>query len=283
MATIKDYYNIIIQHKDGKSELDVYKPYNDNGAALMQDLDSGSKVANWRLMCWIAATLSWLLGEALVRHTNEVETQIANASHTSLRYYHTRSLGFQFGHALEYNGKQYVYLNDDETARIIKRSSVAMYQGILRFKVTKETGGILESLTTPEKIAFKDYLLDVLHPGINYEVISSVADLLKLHLKIFVNPQVLNTAGEHVVTGEPLVENAINDFIKNLPFDGRMNIQKLIDKIQNVTGVEDIELIEAAYKYAGTPWLVFTREIEPFAGYMELDSVNSNIEYHNYV
>ncbi len=283
MATIKDYYDDLIQIKEGKSELSELQPYNENGAQLMDDLNSGSKTALWRLFFWIVAALAWMLNQALDKHKIEVQNNISNQSHGNLRHYGFRALNFQFGHSLEYNGKQYVYLNEDPAAKIIKRCATGMNQGVMRFKVTKESGGILEPLTITEQNAFKDFLRDVLYPGTNYEVISSAADLLKLSAKFFVNPQVINQAGEHVVTGEPVIENAINDFVKNLPFNGRMNIQQLIDHIQKVEGVEDIRLLESAYKYGSLAWIVFTREIEPFSGYMELDLNNSNLEYHEYV
>ncbi|MGB0869457.1 MAG: hypothetical protein ACPGSD_07655 [Flavobacteriales bacterium] len=282
--TIKDHYNQIIALKDGNSELSELAPYNDNGANLMNELNSGSKVAVWRLWVWIIATLTWLQNEALKKHKKEINAQIENQTHGTLIFYHNRSLNFQFGHNLEYNGKQYVYEVVDEASKIIKRCSVSMRNGTMRFKVTKENGGNLEPLTSSEQLAFKNYLLDILYPGTQYSVISTEADALKLNIKVYVNAQVIDpNTGEHLITGEPLVEDSINNYCKNLPFDGKLTLQKLIDHIQATEGVEDLELIEIAYQYGVVPWTVFTREIEPFSGYLELDVGNSNIEYYEYV
>lgn len=283
MATIKDYYNKMIEVKDGNSDLDELQPYNDNGATLMQDLNSGSKVAIWRLFIWIVAVVAWMLSEALGKHKIEVNNQIAYGYHGCLRYYHFKSLNFQFGDVLKYNGRQYAYLTDNDDLKIIKRCAVSMYQGVMRFKVVKESNGVLESLTIDEETAYKDFLSNILYPGTNYTVISSTADLLKLNIKIYTNQQIINPFGVHVQTNIPVVENAINDFVKNLPFNGKMNIQKLIDAIQSIEGVEDVQLTESSYKYGGLSWVVFTREIEPFSGYMELDLNNSNIEYYAYL
>lgn len=283
MLTVKDYYNHIILIKEGKSELNELQPYNDNGVKLMDDLNSGSKVAIWRLWVWIMATLSWMQNAAMLKHKKEVESQIENQRHGTTKYYHAKSLDFQLGHALFWNGHQYVYLNADESAQIIKRSAVGMHLGVLRFKVTKEINGELEPLTSSEKTAFSDYLLDILYPGTNYSVISTQADELKLDLNVYVDHQVINADGENVITGEYIVENAINRYIENLPFNGRMAIQKLIDEIQEVEGVKDLELLNAYSKYGSLPWTSFNRQIEPFSGYMKLNINVSNIDYYEYV
>lgn len=281
--TITEHYNRIIQIKEGKSELSELKPYNENGANLMSELNSGSKVAIWRLWCWIMAVLAWMLEISFIKHKDEVNQLIASQRHGTLRSYQTAALNFQFGHALFWNGKQYVYPLENQESKIIKRCTVGMHQGVLRFKVTKENTGVLEPLTPAEYDAFRRYILDIVHPGTNFAVTSSAADLLKLIAKIYVDPQILDLTGHHVSNGKPMVENAINEFIKNLPFNGRMNIQKLIDEIQAVDGVLDVRLLEAAYKYGSLSWITFDREIEPFSGYMALDLLSSNIEYHNYV
>ena len=280
---IIDFYNEIIQIKEGKSELQELAPYNDNGANLMNDLNSESKVAIWRLWVWIIATLTWLQDQAFKKHKNEVKNLIINNTYGTLPFYHDKSLAFQYGYFLIWNGKNYTYSDVNVDAQIITRCSVSMSRGVLVFKVVKGLNDNLQPLDQFEKMAFKDYIGDIIAPGTNYKIVTSAADLLLLNLRIYINPQKLTFEGKDIISGESLVVNNINAFCSDLPFDGRMNLLKLIDQLQIIEGVEDIELIESTYKYGDLDWIDFKRQIIPFSGHMLLDIDNSNISYHEYV
>lgn len=281
--SVKAIYDNIIKVKEGRSELQELAPYNDNGADIMDDLNSGSKVAIWRLWVWIIATLTWLQKEAIKKHKNEVEDLIIQNTYGTLPFYHQKSLAFQYGDFLIWNGKNYSYSDVNVDAQIITRCSVGMSRGALIFKVVKGLNDNLQPLNQFESMAFKDYINDIIAPGTNYKIITSVADLLLLNLRVYINPQKITFEGEDIVSGESPVINTINSFCSDLPFDGRMNLLKLIDSIQLIDGVEDIELIESAYKYGVLDWIDFKRQIIPFSGHMILDIDNSNISYHESV
>jgi hypothetical protein len=283
MATIKDYYNTIISIKDGEVNLDELQPFNDNGAQLISDLNSKSKVAVWRLWCWVMAALAWMLHMSIEEHKNEVNELVAKNAFGGRRFYQQASFDFQLGHELVWNGVKYHYAAQDPASKIIKRCSVDKSQGILIFKVTKEAGGLLEPLTDPEKTAFNHYLNDIVYAGTTFQIISEESDELKMSIKIYVDPQQISLTGEIIGTATKPVEEAIENYISNLPFDGKMNVQKMQDAIQAVPGVKDLLLNSISSKYGDLPWNSFEREVKPYAGYMELNIASSEIEYIQYV
>lgn len=278
--TIKEHYNLIISIKEGKAELNGLQPYNDNGAAIMAELTSGSKVAVWRLWCWIMAFYSWLLAKDLEKHKLEVLDTISKHRHGSLPYYHQRSLGFQYGYALDWNGSQYGYLVADESSKVIKHCAIVRNAGLLIFKVASVDNAPLDSA---QKSAYSDYLFDILYPGTFYEIISEDADKLKLDMEVYLNTQIINLDGEELNTGNALIELAVSNYIANLPFNGKMNVQHLIDAVQAVDGVKDVKMLSKSYRYGSTAWLAIDREVVPFSGHMVLSLSDSDINYLSYV
>lgn len=287
--TIAEHYQEIIAVKEGRSELDGLTPLNETSASFLNDNASGSRVAIWRLWCWIMATISWINENLFEAHKKEVEDLIAARPQPTLRWYQQICFTFQYSDALIWNGKQYVYADTASAAaeakRIIKRAAVVKGGSQLQFKIAKLDGaGKPVKLTIGERTAFEAYLEDMAYPGTNTVVISEDPDQLKLQLKIYFDALQLNPDGSS--TADPSafpVKNAVNAFVQNLPFNGRMNVQKLADAIQGVPGVVDLELPQISARYGNLPYQPTGREYIPFAGHMVLDEASSSITYQRYV
>jgi len=288
VRTIPQIYDQIIAIKEGRSELNGLTPLNETSQAFLNDNASGSKVALWRLWCWIMATLTWTMEVLFDTHKTEVETLLAEKTFGTKRWYHASTLNYQHGYQLTWNGKQYVYSDttsvDAINAKIVKRCSVVFVNNVLQFKVAKLVNDFPAPLSGSEKTSLTGYLNDIAYPGTELTVVSENPDDLRINLKVYFDPLVLNTDGSLISDSSKYpVKQAINDFIQNLPFDGRMNTQKLVDAIQKAEGVKDIELIGLDTRYGVLNYVPVGREYVPFAGHAVLNETDSTITYERYV
>ncbi len=109
----------------------------------------------------------------------------------------------------------------------------------------------------PEDVmmAFGRYIEEIAPSGDNITFVNYLPDWLRFSFVIKYDPKVLLPSGMHIVTGNYPVEDAINKFLKDLPFNGELSIKKLERAILAVEGVDDLQT-----KYIETKW------IDPAAG-----------------
>lgn len=288
MRTISDIYDELVSIKEGNSELDGLTPLNETSSNFLNDNSSGSKVAVWRLWLWIVAIANWITEVVIEGHKEEIADLFQKRMYGTLQFYHAICFDFQLGYLLEWNGTQYAYSDTDSQAaqdsKIIKRASVVQAASQLQFKVAKEDGGVIDKLDPAEVSAFKSYLNDLVYPGTNYVVISENADDLRIDALIYFNPLVLAPDGSMLTDSNVYpVNDAINGYVQSLPFNGRMNLQKLVDAIQQAMGVEDVVLNALESRYGGLNYAATGHEYVPFAGHMELRITDSSINYEAYV
>lgn len=288
--TIAEIYDEIISIKEGTNELDELTPINETSQGFLNDNSSGSKVAIWRLWCWIFATVCWIQEVLLDKHKKEVDFAINHTPFGTLQWYHKMVLAFQLGFELVWDSErnQYIYSDVSSPAavesRIVQRASVNVGNGQLQFKVANLDNEVPVPLEPQEKVSLMAYLTAIAYPGTNLVLISENADDLRLDLSIYFNPLVLNPDGSLVADSSTYpVVNAVNLFVQQLPFNGRLIIQKLIDAIQAVDGVMDLELHLVEARYGSLPYSSISREYVPFAGHMVLDIDESNISFVAYV
>jgi hypothetical protein len=148
---------------------------------------------------------------------------------------------------------------------------------------TLNSAGKPEKLTHAQVNAFSGYINDMAYPGTNYTIISQDPDQMRIELRVYYDALVFNPDGS-LITDDSVfpVKDAVSNFISNLPFNGRMNIQRLIDTIQLVAGVQDLVLDVVEARYGELPYETVEREYVPFAGHMVLDEDNSTIQYFVY-
>lgn len=288
--TIAEIYDEIVSVKEGSSELEGLLPLNETSQNFLAENSSGSKVAIWRLWCWIFATVCWLQEVLLDKHKIEIDYAINHTPYGTLQWYHKIVLAFQLGYDLVWDDvrMQYVYadITSSEAAgsRIVKRAAVSVGNGQLQFKVAGLDNGVPIALNEAEKTSLSAYLLALAYPGTNIVLISEDADELRVDAVIYFDPLVLNPDGSSVVDSSVYPVNvAVNAFVQNLPFNGRMNRQKLIDAIQEVHGVKDIVVNAVERRYGGLAYEATGREYVPFAGHMVLDMESSNLIFMPYV
>lgn len=213
------------------------------------ELNSTSKVAIFRLFVFIVASAIWFLENLFDNHYKEVQDVIKRDKAHRPSWYKTKALSFQYGFALipdtdEYNNTGHT---DEEiqNSKVIKYAAVTSSGGQLSIKIATETAGVLSPIAPEVKSAFEAYILEIADCGVKYLVVNHLPDILLLNLKIFINPLVLDSTGMSILNGNYPVQDAINEYMKELPFDGELVLAHLIDKIQKAEGVVIPHLINA--------------------------------------
>ena len=101
-------------------------------------------------------------------------------------------------------------------------------------------------------------------------------DQLYLNIQIKRDALVLNSNGMSILNGNYPVVDAIQDFMKELPFNGELRLSALVDKLQKVTGVIDATILSAQSAWInpdtsgyGIPQPIFISKIAE-SGYYEV-------------
>ncbi|MGV0854599.1 nucleotidyltransferase [Empedobacter brevis] len=261
------------------------------GLEELKGLSSTSKVSIYRLWVYIMAFCIYTLERLFETHSNEVTKVLSEQKAHTPAWYRKQALDFQFGFTFNEN----VGLFDDENAtpEQIEASHIIKYcavnesedESTLVLKIAGETDGVLNPITTEQIKSFTAYIKRVRDVGVKVNVINYPADYLKLDLKIEYDPLVLDANGMNQRTGAFPVNNALNEFLKELPFNGELILAKLVDKLQLIEGVR-IPTINAAW----SKWIdpdqsdVYFEYSEiqikriPESGYFKLD-LETTIDY----
>lgn len=217
-------------------------------------LNSQSKVAIYRLFVFVVAYSHWVLENLFEASKKEVNDIIESKMAHRMSWYRTKALAFQYGFDLirfkliqdtdKYDNTGYT---DEQvnTSKVIKYSAVTKSGGQLRIKIATEIDGVLAPVTPEVKEAFNAYIDEIADAGVNYLVVNLLPDILLLDLKIYRNPLVLDATGMSILNGNYPVQDAINEYIKDLPFNGELVLAHLVDKLQQVPGISISHIVNA--------------------------------------
>ena len=247
----------------------------------LQDLNSTSKVAIYRLFTYIIAAAIWSLEKLFDIHKTEIDTAIYEYKPGTSRWYRNMALAFQYGFNLLPDDDQFdnTGYSDEQiaTSKIIKYCSIR--EGIessrVVIKIAGETSDNLHELSNSELISFTNYMKEVSYAGVKLTIINNPADKLLVTMDVYVNALIFDTSGTNILTGEKTVELALKSYIKNLPFDGELIINDLIAYLRAVEGVNNVNIIQAqsSFKENGVykPFSTINVSAIPMAGYFEIE------------
>lgn len=244
-------------------------------ATLSPLLTSTSKVAIWRLKAYVVAVCIWTLETLFDIHVTDVNETISKLKPHSLRWYAEKAVAFQYGFNLVDDADYYDNTGIDETtinnSKVVDYAAVLEQERGLRMKVAKDDGTDLTALTTPELDAFKEYMKRIKDAGVRLNISSTAADGLRLGIDLYYNPLVLDSAGARLdgVAPEP-IQDAVKNYLKNLPFNGVFLLQNLVDVLQKVDGVKIAHIISAQAQYGALPYQSFSVRYTPDSGYLRL-------------
>ena len=257
-------------------------------------LTSTSKVAIWRLMIYVVAFAVWSLEILFDQHKAEVDGILLELKPHTARWYRNKALAFQYGFDLYPDTD--VFVNEGKTPEQIEASKIIKYAAVteastesrLIIKIaTEDAGGILSPISEPEKESVVAYFDEIGDAGVRKTIINYLPDVLRLNIKIYYDPLVLTSNGVAITginAGKKPVEIALQEFMRELDFDGQLILSALVDKLQETEGVAIPHLVSAASKWIndggsgyGNFENISVKKI-PVAGYFTIENFN-NIEY----
>lgn len=218
---------------------------------------SFSSVSLENIIIFIFAAAIHVLEVIFDQYASIVDDKIAGAVVASVPWYHKIALAFQYGDALvlDETTMKYGYATEDESKQLVKYAAVRDKGNSIQILVSGDYNGNPVALSNDVLTAFKSYMNRVKIAGVILNINSKVSDEVLINAKIYVDPLVIDTAGTSLSDGSKPVEAAITNFLKSIIYGGTFNKTKLVDAIQNVTGVTDVELGDCQYKADGeTEW-----------------------------
>lgn len=270
--TIQEIQNEILRAKEAEPHL--------------SDLNSTSKVAIWRLWTYITAFAIWSLEKLFDTHKTEVSEALNQLKPHTARWYRNKALAFQYGFDLIADSDK--FNNEGKTEDEISNSKIVKYSAVVEsetesrliVKIATENSGELDPISQGQKASFEAYMNEIKDAGVKITTINYLPDILKLQMKIYRDPLVLDENGQSILTGEKPVETAIKEYLKQLPFDGELVLAHLIDALQKVEGVKIPHLVLAESKWidAGTNGYGDFQPIGvktiPISGYFKMENFN---------
>lgn len=258
----------------------------ENETAL-QALNSTSKTAIWRLWMFITAVAIWSLEKLFDLHRATIDEKIRMQKIFSLPWYRIMALQFQYGDEFKLvEGKDY-YNNKGkdqqaiENSKIVKYAAVNEVEGVLILKIATEQNGEQKRITDEQESSFAYYINRIKAAGVQIRIINAEPDLLSLNLKVYYDPLIVRKDGHYIQPdgkeGTP-IENAVKEYLKQLPFNGELILAHLTDHLQKVKGVVIPEITLAQTKWVDDAgYKPIDIRIIPNSGYFKL--TNLNVEY----
>ena len=251
----------------------------------LNELNSTSKVAIWRLWVYIISVAIWSLEKLFDLHRTDIDKRLTELKPHTARWYRSKALAFQYGYYLAHDSDKYnnQWLTDEqiEASKIIKYSAVveSKNEGRLIVKIAGEHGDTLQPITDAQRQSFEAYLQEIKDAGVRLSVVNYQPDVLHLQMKIIYDPLVLDSNGQSIAKATKPVEETIISYLKRLPFNGELVLAHLIDVLQQSEGVKIPHLVLAQSKNitSGGGYGAFeTIEISkiPTAGYFTIDNFN---------
>ncbi len=258
----------------------------------LNELNSTSKVAIWRLWVYIIAVAIWSLEKLFDQHRADIDKRLAELKPHTARWYRSKALAFQYGFDLLPDSDKFNTQGHTEEAieasKIVKYSAVieSKNEGRLIVKIAGEQGDQLQPITDAQRQSFEAYLQEIKDAGVRLSVVNYQPDILHLQMKIVYDPLVLDSNGQSIIHATKPVEEAIKEYLKRLPFNGELVLAHLIDALQQAEGVKIPHLVLAQSKNItsnGEYGAFETIEISkiPTAGYFTIDNFNDIIYISN--
>jgi len=244
-----------------------------------------SRVSIESLLLYIVAASIWTLEKLFDTHTAEVTDYIATMKPHTLRWYVDKAKAFMCRPLLPGTDQfDTTGMTDEDiaAARIITFAACTESNATLYMKVAKAGP---TPLKPEEKAAFEAYLHEVKDAGVRIDVTSQEGDHLTMDMTIYYNPLLMNGSGESKnaqTAGMKLVEEAIKNYIENIPFNGEFRKNELEDAIQQIEGVVMVEFGSFEHSETGSNPETVVAYCKPVSGYFKYEPDNTTIIYRAY-
>jgi hypothetical protein len=235
-----------------------------------------SKVSFEGIFFYIIALSIWTLEKLFDEHKLWIENKAKEIKVANTDWYRNLALNFQFGDTIVFEDGTWKYPTINEANKIVKLASVTDEGNYVLIKVASldNAGNIipLNNVHASALTSFNNYIKKMKIAGVKVLSVSRPADELKLYMHIYVDPLVIDATGKLISDGvtKP-IEETINNYIKNLPFNGKFNATELVDFLQKTTGVINPVFDNASAKFGTQAYAPIVDYYNPNAGYLEID------------
>ncbi len=247
--SVEEIYNQIVLEKNKRAELSA--------------LSSPSATAIWRLWAYITAVAHNVVENFFDQFRREITQIVEQKEYGTPPWFALRAREFQPGDQLSVVDGRTIYAAPDPARQLISRVAYKEANGGLILKVAKGSPAAV-ALTTEEATQFGGYITAIKPAGMRVQVVSLNADQLRVAGTVYYNPLIGSTAVKEVVLA------ALTAYMENLPFDGIVYRNQVIDAIQKAAGVVDVEL-SAVTLVQGSSETQVTRAEETASGYLVED------------
>jgi hypothetical protein len=253
-------------------------------ASMLDMLASTSRVAIWKMLFYACAFGIYTLEVIYDFFRLEVDDRIQRLKPHSARWYAEKAKAFQYGYALvpEEDFYDNTGLTDDQVSdsKIVVFAAVVEQTRGIRIKVAKLVNEVKTPLDVDELAAFTAYMESIKDAGVKLNITSGVPDDLKVSLRVFYNAQVINSEGGRIDGSTPTpVQDALNDYLDNLPFNGLLCPSLAVDALQKVEGVVLIKDDNWLARFGALVFSSIDFEYNPDAGYLAIAGPDLEIEF----
>lgn len=210
----------------------------------LTEFNNSSKMSILDAFTWVVAACIWTFENILDVFKVDLARDLNNRINGTATYFANALLKYQVGDNLTMNddGTQFSYPMIDPSKRIITK--VAYYEEeepgfhdkAIRFKIATGEPGAYSRIDEAELVSIRAYLNQILFAGQHAKVVSRIGDVLVPRVVVYYDGAV--TEAEMYDS----IENALNEYIANIEFNGLVYSQRVIDAIQKVSHVTDVEI-----------------------------------------
>lgn len=221
-------------------------------------------------------------------HKIEIEDKLENQKSGRPNWYKYMSLQFQYGFPLvtdkDYFDNGSATPEQIEASKIVKYAAVTQPPKKLVIKIAGELNDKLSPISASGLASFKEYVEEFKWAGVDVDVVNFLPDRLYLSIQIERDALILDENGMSILNGNYPVNEAIQQYMKELPFDGQLALAHLTDKLQQVPGVKIPTIVSAQSSWIDAdlggyaqPQPIYIKTI-PVSGYFEVQGFD-NISY----
>ncbi len=240
-----------------------------------------SKVSLESMLFYCVSVGIWVLQKLFDVLRIEIGTELdARMPHT-VKWYQEKVRRFQFpDRALITDSDKYDNsgLSEDDIAEleVVKFCAVEDKLSELRIKVAKGAAGAREVLTANEVLGLQYYLSEVKDAGVKVVIVNQQADKITAEIDVYYNVLLLTPGDNPVLT-------AFKEYVQNLDFNGEIQVNRIEDAIQAVTGVVLVHLRNIyVQRSTNLPELLTVRAVAESGYYIVENDSYININYIPY-
>lgn len=237
--TINDIYNEAVQERNKRLEL--------------REFQSDSKVSIMNGITWAFSAVIHAFETLLDVFAIDISQAINQRVNGTPDFYANALLQYQMGDELviREDGLAFGYANIDETKQIITQVSYSEssddtnLDSKLILKAAMGTKGNLTALPSEELTPINSYINKLKFAGTRIEVISREGDILIPRVQAYYDGAIL----EAEVYDN--IEEKLNDYIMNIPFDSSIYTSKIVEAIRSAEHVTDVYIDTSAIPEQG--------------------------------